>query len=848
MLARLLVRYRSQEALLLVSRGTAPGQTTALAAAESAVPAVAGALAGWGLGAALLPVLARWRTGAPGGYVPLLGEAAAVTWWVPVAAAGTGVVLATGAALLAALRSLPDTGTALRRLAPVGYVLGVLGAGAAALSTWQLLTTGSPLNAGAAGGANPVAAPAPALLIVGLCLAAVGLGAAAVRLADPLLGRFPGMPAVLAGRTLARSFGYFAVPALLVALTLSSAAFSASFTATGGAAQHAAGQLGGGTVRAAFPGPGTVRPGAGIVPLAPVSEAGATASRVYSAELRTGSERSMLSAVDSTALAGLVGADPGIFDAERAAALLGGPGVLGSADLGAPSDGFDGADGSTGRPTGTTGGSGTAGAPADWPEPLVVPEGTDSIRLVARAERVAFEADVFEAPSEAELAQMTPAEQNAFHDMIRRLREAGQATGTGRALTATAWIADADGQLHAIPATAPAALPVVAGTEAELEIDFPLPDAARQPLRIAALDLDAAPPDGSAHHELQLRTVDFTGAPHGAPLAAEDFIVPAGDFTGEGLADAQQQGLDAVYDFEWADGRFTRARFIAAPIADAPVPAILSAELAGRIGTLGGPLGAAVGGTRLQLDVAGTAPVLPGLPTASGVLVDWPRLQAAYLHHSPVQPRPNQLWASPADGSATAGAASAPGEPTGAAAGTAAPHATSAELGRILAALPGAGAVDTAEAAAPQRFTSPARDALWIGFAGILLLGGTALAAATLALVHHRRRETSILRALGLSAAAQVRSRRLELALVGGTGVVCGTLVGLGTAALTATLFARSALVGAPAEMPVPFLVDWPVLAAAAAVELGAVATCVWWYGRAVGRHARSGELAVDFR
>ncbi len=173
-------------------------------------------------------------------------------------------------------------------------------------------------------------------------------------------------------------------------------------------------------------------------------------------------------------------------------------------------------------------------------------------------------------------------------------------------------------------------------------------------------------------------------------------------------------------------------------------------------------------GLVVKSTVAAITPTLPGIPTAHPALADLNELNDYLLRESPVVPRANQVWL------ATDGPVS---------------------LDDVLP--PGARIVTPANAT-DDSFAAPAELALWIAAIGCLLLAAISLGAVALTVARARRGEVAVLRAVGLSARQQSRSRRAELSAIVLLSVLFGLLGGVVVSALTAVSLARSAILGIP--------------------------------------------------
>lgn len=205
------------------------------------------------------------------------------------------------------------------------------------------------------------------------------------------------------------------------------------------------------------------------------------------------------------------------------------------------------------------------------------------------------------------------------------------------------------------------------------------------------------------------------------------------------------------------------------------IPVVVTEEFAGDYDlAVGDPFDLRFSGSGLVVTstIAAIAPVLPGIPSPHPALADLNQLNDYLLRASSVVPRANQVWL------ATEGPVSLDG------------------------ALPAGARVVTAATATDDSFAAPAELALWIAAIGCLLLAAISLGAVALTVARARRGEVAVLRAVGLSARQQSRSRRTELFAVVLLSTLFGVLGGLAVSALTAVNLARSAVLGIPEGLP----------------------------------------------
>jgi ABC-type antimicrobial peptide transport system permease subunit len=144
--------------------------------------------------------------------------------------------------------------------------------------------------------------------------------------------------------------------------------------------------------------------------------------------------------------------------------------------------------------------------------------------------------------------------------------------------------------------------------------------------------------------------------------------------------------------------------------------------------------------------------------------------------------------------------------------------------------------VTTASGTFVSRFMSSAVVSLWLGTAGCAALALVALGAAIAALLRRRRGEVIVLRAVGMGAREQARSRRAEVLGVVLTAAVFGLAGGVTVFLLAGNALARLSVVTAPSTLAVQGRVDLPGLFAALGAVGGAIGLVLWFYGGAVRR------------
>lgn len=235
--------------------------------------------------------------------------------------------------------------------------------------------------------------------------------------------------------------------------------------------------------------------------------------------------------------------------------------------------------------------------------------------------------------------------------------------------------------------------------------------------------------------------------------------------------------------------------------------------------TVGERFEATLFGRPVPVEIVAIADTIPGLTTPLGLLVDSGAWAASRGGTGEADVRPTELWAS-IDGDPAA--------------------ARDAAL-----AVPGISAA-TVPAPADDR-AAPAAQAFWIAAASALVLAITGLAAATATQVAHRRPEVAVLRAMGMTPAAQGRSRAWEIGGVLGLA----TLAGVGAGWLVGWLIVDPITRSASAEniaFPTRLTLDvgpWLLLLALGAVAVGAIVVLL---ARAVRRQALDNEYREEVR
>lgn len=180
----------------------------------------------------------------------------------------------------------------------------------------------------------------------------------------------------------------------------------------------------------------------------------------------------------------------------------------------------------------------------------------------------------------------------------------------------------------------------------------------------------------------------------------------------------------------------------------------------------------------LALDGARTVParvtlisnVLPGPGTAPKAMVDLGTLGTALLSVSPDIPGVNQYWIAASDPVTAARA--------------------------IVPLVPATSLIQLADSRSAQALLTPASRTLWLGAIGAVVLAAIGVGSVIAVVSRSRRGELVALRASGLTARGQARSRRRELFSVSLAGWLLGAGVGAVAAFATISALAGSTIVG----------------------------------------------------
>ncbi len=218
------------------------------------------------------------------------------------------------------------------------------------------------------------------------------------------------------------------------------------------------------------------------------------------------------------------------------------------------------------------------------------------------------------------------------------------------------------------------------------------------------------------------------------------------------------------------------------------------------------------GGT-VPVRVVGISPVIPGVDTGEGVLVDLASMQDAADREGLLHLSAGEWWV-----------------------GTRSPVSAAAQ---VSARAPAGTVVQTQRPTATDRVLESARDVVWIAGVAAALLALLTVAAGLFAELRGRRDEVAVLRAVGVSPRSQARARVIEWALLLALGILAGLIDGVLVSALLVPDLARAAIPNAIAELRTYLALDLPGAAIAAGAVLAAVAVLLLVVARTVRRQAR---------
>lgn len=381
-------------------------------------------------------------------------------------------------------------------------------------------------------------------------------------------------------------------------------------------------------------------------------------------------------------------------------------------------------------------------------------------------------------------------------------------------VTGAVWFESADGSLLNSP-FGPIFLD--SGEHSGLEAQTTLPEDGSG-WRIVAVDIRA---QASQYWTVDLNVTGFEGtaadgAARGIAFTGTDWTsqLPLGD--GFGLDPAASFAADAgtfTIDLSLRYGDRSGARAMAvsdaAPLARAssyagtvdPLPVAISRTLADELFLEpGDPLELQLKGSTdtVTAVVATVIRHVPGTPSRPALLADLPSLSEHILRTSEFVPTANELWLGTEDGPVDVSSLAGPGT-----------------------------RVSTPTSSAVAAITAPAEISLWFAAAGSILFAALSLGAVALTVTRMRRTDVLVLRAGGIPASVQARTRFGETSVVSTVAIAFGLAGGILIAALTVPALARSVVLDVPPDLAttvVPVLLPGLALLAALAVALTVIA------------------------
>lgn len=758
--ARLLSRSRERSTALLVARGASGRQIFALDAAESTVIVALGGLLGVGLATA---AVAAVGAGAHAGSVWLAGAITLCGTWLMV----LGMLALHVRAATRPGFDADRSGRAATAIAGVS-VAAVLALALVAL--WQLARTGSPLSwHDGQARVNVVAGAAPALLLAGVGVVALGLLGPLATAATAGARRLRGAAAFLAAAQTARRVRTLAVPVVLTVLATGATTTAALYDGTSADLRDAAAAI---TVGA------PVRAAISALPDELPAEAGATVPVWRAAGTTIG---------DHTVEAVIAPAEP-------------------LSRVVAPPDGMtlvpEALDSATDDPG------------------LVVPDGDHvTMRLGGRVEADAWtmawlrtQADALAAQVEVWRPDLT--EQERAMDVQSALRATAQThsapmrlsvrlslrePSTGRTAQVTSEAVELPGPAIVVsgptgddismtpaqPVEREVRIPIEPGRgwridevrfehvderafqmwSRRLDVEFALRGADGSELlgeRTAGwASAEATSPDegGEAHARLESTQPEFRIINRLDELGNGSFeIADNYSFLRPLLDTTQATWRVRIYDAPelafWgvpvsAHSRPAEPDMFAPPGAEVAAQGVrmaMTSELADAVGlSVGRTTTVMVLNRLVEAELVGLVDAVVGTDTADAILVDLRSLSLAFPAGEPLPP-PTELWANPED------------------------------VPAAVAALEGALDVDVQVGhATPTDPTKSARLIFWVACAGAALLAVTGIAVASATMTRERRAEVLVLRAIGAPTRLQSGTRVAELV----SSVLASTLFGL---------------------------------------------------------------------
>lgn len=406
-------------------------------------------------------------------------------------------------------------------------------------------------------------------------------------------------------------------------------------------------------------------------------------------------------------------------------------------------------------------------------------------------------------------------------------------------VSAVVWLADGHGgtvQLVSDPVDVPVEEVLTTAVEHQVTVAVP---ASASAWRVVALELRVDPRRGPVALDLMVTavsTVSTAGAGGTTPLddggrrwELLDDQVEQADLVGDAtpLASPSGAGLPAVSGDLLAQGPQQVLRFLDPGASGAgaevarPVRAVVVPEVLDRLdASTGDTVDVTVSGQRVRLEIVGQTAALPGGLGGPALAVDLDALQAFGLRtaHAPVAA--DEIWLAASD-----------------------PTRVVDLVDVVSDQLPRGWTVASAATSTAVPATSIGV-AFWVAAAGAVVLALAGTWSVVGALGRERRGEVVALRAVGLSARQQARSRSAELGLVLGCALVAGVVAGTAVTVAVADLLARITVPEAFAGLSSGLHLDpLPLVVLLTALVLGAVGLAA-----AQARTVRRQALDLDHR
>ncbi|MCO5993181.1 FtsX-like permease family protein [Actinoallomurus rhizosphaericola] len=261
---------------------------------------------------------------------------------------------------------------------------------------------------------------------------------------------------------------------------------------------------------------------------------------------------------------------------------------------------------------------------------------------------------------------------------------------------------------------------------------------------------------------------------------------------------------------EWQSPQLVGSALVRGGQADAPLPAIVTRDLAARAHVgVGDRLSLDQGGLAHPITVAGIVPALPSVaPGKPGVMVDWAALSDRDLAAGVPAPAPGEWWLTARD---TAPAAKALAGQTVVDRNALRRRLRDAPLGRGL------------------------RGALILGFGAALVLAAIGFAVHTAVSARERAGEFAILRALGVGGRQVLGLVAVEQAFLVGLGLAGGLLLGVVLARLVVPHVVLTAAATTPYP-PVHVILRWPAIVSMLGAIVVLIAAVLLLFARSLRR------------